>query len=104
MQTSGSVTHWIEQLKAGNREAAQFLWERYFQRLVALARNRLQGTPRRVADEEDLALSAFDSFYRGAEQGRFPMLNDRNDLWQLLVVLTARKVLDHRAYEGRKKR
>src|SRR5262249_42721566 len=62
-----------------------------FQQLVSRARAALRGTPRRAADEEDVALSAFDSFCRGAEQGRFPRLDDRDDLWRLLVVLTARK-------------
>ena len=38
-----------------------------------------------------MALSAFDSFCRGAEQGRFPDLNDRDNLWRLLVVFTTRK-------------
>lgn len=36
-------------------------------------------------------LSAFHSFCRAAAQGRFPRLNDRNDLWQLLIVLSDRK-------------
>jgi DNA-directed RNA polymerase specialized sigma24 family protein len=58
---------------------------------VALARARLQGAPRRAADEEDVALSAFDSFCRAAGGGRFPQLSDRDDLWKLLVVMTARK-------------
>ena len=35
--SAASVTHWIRQLKAGDREAAQQLWQRYFQRLVGLA-------------------------------------------------------------------
>src|SRR5262245_62417052 len=51
MEPTGSVSHWLGQLKAGDRAAAQPLWERYFRRLVALARTRLQGTPRRAADE-----------------------------------------------------
>src|SRR6185312_13453068 len=63
----GSVTYWLAQLRAGVQDAAQPLWERYFQRLVGLARIRLQGAPRRAADEEDVALSAFGSFCRGAE-------------------------------------
>jgi len=91
MSHEGSVTHWLEQLKAGDPGAAQQLWERYFRRLVGLARAKLQGAPRRAADEEDVALSAFDSFCRAAEHGRFPRLADRDDLWRLLVVLTARK-------------
>jgi DNA-directed RNA polymerase specialized sigma24 family protein len=104
MSAPGSVTHWIGQLKAGDQKAAQKLWEGYFQRMVGLARKKLQGTPRRAADEEDVALSAFDSFCRGAEQGRFPRLDDRHDLWQLLFLLTIRKAVDLLEHEGRKKR
>jgi hypothetical protein len=91
----GSVTHWIGDLKAGGHTAAQHLWERFFDRLVHLARNKLRGTASRraVEDEEDAALSAFDSFCRGAAEGRFPHLTDRHDLWRLLVVLTVRKAV-----------
>ena len=104
MHADASVTHWIDQLKAGDPDAAQKLWERYFRRLVGLARKKLRSAPRRAADEEDVALSAFDSFCRGAEQDRFPQLNDRLDLWQLLVLLTARKASDLAQHERRQKR
>src|SRR5262245_28813364 len=87
MPSPGSVTIWLSQLKAGDTAAAQHLWQGYYRRLVGLARQRLQGRPRAVADEEDVALSAFDSFCQGVERGRFPQLDDRDDLWQLLVVL-----------------
>src|SRR5262249_39574931 len=53
---------------------------------------------------EDVALSAFASFCRAAAEARFPQLSDRDDLWQLLMVLTARKALDLRRHEGRQKR
>ena len=102
--SSGSVTHWIQQLRAGDQAAAQPLWERYFRQLVGLARQRLRGAPRRAADEEDAALSAFDSVCRGLERQRFPQLVDRDDLWRLLVVLTARKALALIRHEGRQKR
>jgi DNA-directed RNA polymerase specialized sigma24 family protein len=92
MTPGGSVTHWLGQLQAGDAAAAQELWQRYFARLVGLARKKLEGTPRRTADEEDVALSAFGSFCRNAERGRFPDLQDRDGLWQLLVTITARKV------------
>src|SRR5438067_4890181 len=93
MPSGESVSHWIGQLQAGDHAAAQKLWERYFQRLVGLARAKLQDLPRRAADEEDVALSAFASFCRGVEGGRFPQLLDRHDLWRLLVTITARKAL-----------
>ena len=89
----GSVTQWIGNLKAGDDAAAQPLWERYFARLVRLARAKLRTTRHGagVEDEEDAALSAFNSFCDGAAKGRFPLLSDRDDLWRLLVVITARK-------------
>jgi DNA-directed RNA polymerase specialized sigma24 family protein len=101
MDPEGSVTRWISQLKSGDRAAAQPLWEAYFQRLVALARQRLRGTPRRADDEEDVALCAFDSFYRRAERGQFPKLEGRDDLWQLLFVITVRKAVDLARREAR---
>jgi DNA-directed RNA polymerase specialized sigma24 family protein len=104
LSPSGSGSAWIGQLKGGDPEAAQKLWERYFRRLVELARKRLQGVPRSAADEEDVALSAFDSFCRGAARGQFPRLDDRTDLWRLLVVLTARKACHLRRDECRQKR
>jgi DNA-directed RNA polymerase specialized sigma24 family protein len=104
MSSSGNVTHWFRQLKVGDREGVQRLWERYCSRLVALARRKLGRLPRRAADEEDVALSAFDSFIRGAEQGRFPRLEDREDLWQILVLITTRKASDLIGHEQRKKR
>ena len=104
MSSHGSVTRWLGRLQAGDPSAAQQLWQRYFQRLVGLARQKLRGAPRRAADEEDVALSAFDSFCRNAEQGRFPQLLDRDGLWRLLVVLTARKAAHQRRDEQRLKR
>jgi DNA-directed RNA polymerase specialized sigma24 family protein len=104
MSAEGSVTHWLGRLQAGDHAAAQPLWERYFHRLVRLARKKLRDAPRRVADEEDVALSAFDSFCRGAEQGRFPQLCDRDDLWRLLCALTARKACDLVRDQRRQKR
>ena len=51
-----------------------------------------------------MALSAFASFCQGAQQGRFPKMADRDDLWRLLVTMTARKAGQHRRHEGRQKR
>jgi DNA-directed RNA polymerase specialized sigma24 family protein len=99
-----SVTAWIESLKAGDAHAAEKLWRRYFEALVRLARERLRGVARAVADEEDAALNAFDSFVRSAARGRYPRLDDRDDLWRLLVVITDRKALDQAQHERRKKR
>ena len=89
--SEGSVTRWLPPLQAGDPAAIQQLWERFFRRLVGLARKKLRGAPCLVEGAEDVALSAFASFVRHAERGRFPELADRDSLWRLLVTLTVRK-------------
>jgi DNA-directed RNA polymerase specialized sigma24 family protein len=91
---AGSITRWIGDLRSGGGAAARHLWERYYGSLVRLARNRLRGRAGAVADEEDAALSALDSFFRRAAAGRFPRLADRRGLRRLLVTMTLRKVVD----------
>jgi RNA polymerase sigma factor (sigma-70 family) len=66
------------------------LWERFAERMLAVARRRLGNALRRVADEEDVVLAAFERFHHGVRQGRFPRLNDRDDLWSILFTLTTR--------------
>ena len=100
----GSITACIEGLKAGQADAAESLWRHYFRRLVGMARARLSAKSCRGADEEDVALSAFKSLCLGAEAGRFPALRDRDSLWPLLVVLTARKAQDLLKHARRQKR
>lgn len=90
MDESTSVTEWLNGLKAGRADAAQKLWERYVEQVVRVANRRLGGHPRRAADEQDIAQEAFASFFRSVEAGRFPQLDDRNDLWQVLILLTDR--------------
>lgn len=102
--SAGSVTHWIGGLKGGNPEAAHHLWHRYFHRLVALARAKLDRAARTDADEEDVALSAFHALCDGANQGGFDRLGDRDDLWRLLVVIAARKAADQKKRRRRLKR
>jgi DNA-directed RNA polymerase specialized sigma24 family protein len=103
MPADPPISHWLSDLKTDDA-AAQGLWENYFQRLVALARRKLPANARRVADEEDVALSAFNSFCDGVRRGRFPQLSDRDDLWRLLVVITARKAQAHARLQTRLKR
>lgn len=110
--SAGSVTCWIDALKGdagdgGLDDAARQLWGRYCDRLVRLAKDRLRrgsGPPPGVVDEEDVALSAFHTLCKMAAAGRFPKLDDRDDLWKLLVTLTARKAANERKSARRKKR
>jgi DNA-directed RNA polymerase specialized sigma24 family protein len=95
MDEASSVTEWLDGLKTGNTDASQKLWERYIGQVVHIAHRRLGGRPRRASDEQDIAQEVFATFYRCAEEGRFARLDDRNDLWQVLVMLTDRKAKQH---------
>jgi len=91
-----SVTFWLEQVKAGKSAASQHLWERYLAQLAQVARSRLAGSPQQVADAEDVVVVAFERFLRFAQEGRFPRLDDRFDLWQVLLLVTDQVAIDQR--------
>src|SRR5581483_5801883 len=104
MTTKGSVTQWLEAVELGDEIAAQRLWERYYATLLNLARIKLARRAARSFDEQDVVLNAFEACYRGLKDGRFPHINDRHDLWRLLITLTARKAIDAARREHRQKR
>jgi len=104
MSDSNNVSNWIDQVKRGDSAAANQIWQHYFDRLVRSVRRRLDRQNRAVSDEEDIVLSVFDSFYAAAENGRFPDLSDRDDLWRLLLRMSARKVIDKQRHDRRRRR
>jgi DNA-directed RNA polymerase specialized sigma24 family protein len=104
MSSRAAISMWVSQLKDGNPRAAERLWDTYFLRMVKVARCKLQGALGSMADEEDVALSAFKSFCRGARDGRFPHLPEREDPWPLLLALTTNKAIDLLRHERRAKR
>jgi RNA polymerase sigma factor (sigma-70 family) len=97
------VTRWFRDLEQGSPEAAQRLWERYSRRLIELARRKLRNATR-IADEEDVAITVFECICRAAAEGRFSNLQNRDELWWLLVMVTKQKALDQMRREGRQKR
>ena len=84
------ITNWIAEAKNSDPQGAERIWDRYFEQLVAFARRKLTALPRRAVDEEDVALSAMDSYFQGLKQGRFQP-RDRDELWKLLATITVRK-------------
>lgn len=90
-----SVTRIIERLKVDDPNAASELWRKFFERLLPRARARLRGHADHAIDAEDLLVSVFDRFFRAVRENRFARLNDRDDLWQILLLLTDRRIVDH---------
>ena len=104
MSVDDGVTRWLRQLEGGDQDAARLLWQRYYRELVDLARARLGPTPRRTADEEDVALSVLHSLCEGAAKGQFAAVANRRELWQLLATITVRKVINQQRLLKKKKR
>ncbi len=102
--TGHSVTLLIQDLRDKDPEAAARLWDRYAQRLLELAKQRLRAMPRRAIDEEDVVASVFESLCFGAGEGRFPDLNNRDELWRLLATITHEKAVDQIRHNRAQKR
>jgi RNA polymerase sigma factor (sigma-70 family) len=102
--TESSFSDLLEKLQAGDDRAVSILWERYFIRMLLVARRKLRGAKGKARDEEDIALSAFKSFCVGLQKGRFACSGKDRELWPLLVTLTINKAINHLRHENRKKR
>jgi len=91
MDAQEEITLWLQRIEEQPDEAMQKIWHGYYDKLVHYAKKKLGGLPRRAVDEEDVALAALNSFFLAAKKQRFPDLKDRDDLWKILLTLTARK-------------
>ncbi|MEM7477678.1 MAG: ECF-type sigma factor [Planctomycetota bacterium] len=100
----GSVTYYMNQMREGNREGADELWKRFYSRLVRLAHNRINAKFRRVTSEEDVASIAIAECFKSLEEGRFPELEGREDLWNRLAQITERRALNEVRRQTSKKR
>ena len=101
---SHSVTGWLNSLREGDDRAANQIWNRFFQRLTAVASRQLRGGPARIVEGEDVALDALDSLCRRMDAGEFPNLNDRDELWRLLLTMTENKARNQVRHELAQKR
>jgi DNA-directed RNA polymerase specialized sigma24 family protein len=103
-QPADELTELLERVREGDEAATTALWEKYFEQLVRMAAKRLPTNLRRSGDEEDIALSAFHSFIAGVRRDQFPDLSGPENMWGLLITLTARKVHAHLRHQTRQKR
>ncbi len=87
----GSVTALFSQLKNCDAAALSEVWRRFFPRMAGLARKTLSPIVKSGTDPEDVAQSAFVSFWQALGAGREFAFADRDDLWRLLALMTARK-------------
>lgn len=99
-----SIERWLQEIRGGNSQAQQAIWEAFFPDLVLLARKRLTGIRKTFEDEEDVALSVLQSFFTAMQKNRFLDLRGRDSLWRLLSWMTHRKAIDRIRHQSRQKR
>ncbi len=104
MGGENSISLWIAALREGDDSAAAALWDRYFHRLMGVARSRMKSLPRTTYDEEDIALSTFWVLCQKLREGRYPELDNRDALWNVMLTVLIRKVLERVDYEKAEKR
>jgi RNA polymerase sigma factor (sigma-70 family) len=83
--------HLLERLEAGDSGAATTIHNRYVERLIALARQRLSQKLAARLDPEDIVQSAYRSFFVRAQRGDF-VLRRAGDLWRLLASIAVHKL------------
>lgn len=103
-EAAGSITQFFGQLRTGDAGAARKLWDHFFPRLLGLARKTLGHLPQRAADADDAVQSAFASFWQRVGRGEFGTSLDRDDLWNLLGLITVRKSLQQARRERAQRR
>ncbi|MDA1137939.1 MAG: ECF-type sigma factor [Planctomycetota bacterium] len=104
MESTESVTQWLEGLKDGDEQALGALLDRYWPYLIRLARRNLSGAKKRMHDEEDVAQKAFWSFYQSFKAGRFPKVESREHLLALLVTISSHQASKQMEHDRAQKR
>ena len=98
-----SVTSWLVALRDGESVAAELLWEFLKRRLLQFASGQIRvASP--IYDEDDVALSAFNTLCDGVQKGRYSKVRNRDELWRLLAVITMNKARERAAHESRQRR
>ena len=87
----------MTRLRAGDQAAAREIFQRFVGDLIRLARRQFDATLRRKVDPEDAVQSAYKSFFLRYGEGKLEV-NDWNNLWGLLTIITLRKCLDRVKY------
>ncbi len=95
---------WLDHLKAGQADALEDLWNRFYKKLVVQAKHRIQKSGLPTIDEESIACSVFESIWRAASEGRLESIESCDELWWWLLTAAHRKVVDHARRHSAQKR
>ena len=93
----------IDLWRRGDQNAARQIVERYFDRLMVLARRRIGQRLVSRVDPEDIVQSVFRTFFVRLKDGQF-VFQDEDDLCKLLMRITLHKTLRQVAFHKAAKR
>jgi RNA polymerase sigma-70 factor (ECF subfamily) len=92
MSEDPSFADLMARVRAGDQDAAARLYELFKNRVIGLARKRLDALVRAKEDPDDVAQSVFKSFFRRQmDPHKGFALENWDDLWNVLLVITLRK-------------
>lgn len=101
---TGSISRAIAQNSQLNEDDAQLIWNRFFENLCRFASKKIYKRHRRLIDPEDIAGSAMFALIDGIKNKRFHSVSNRDQLWQMLVMIAARKAISQARHLDRDKR
>ena len=87
----------MKRVEAGDGDAEMCLWDAFHQKLLSHVENRIRrrGVPTGMMDEEAITLSALESVFKCAKEGRLRDIDDWTELSRLVYAMTNRKFVDH---------
>lgn len=83
-------------MRQGDPDAIRRLVDRYFRKLRNLSQERIRRGKPIYEDGEDIAIQVLTSVCQKIEQGKYPDLQNREDLWYLMIFIAHRMVIDRR--------
>lgn len=84
----------LNEMRDGSEVAATKLWEFYLERLLSVSKRKLTNFNSGMADEEDVAVTAFHSFVKRIRRGDYSRVNNRDEAWKMLAVIAVRKSIN----------
>ena len=102
--SDGSITKAVAGLQVSDEAAAQLIWDRFFSRLCQFAETRIYRRNKRHLEADDIAASAFMALVEGVREKRFEKVRNRDELWQMLILIAARKTINAQKHIDRDRR
>lgn len=90
--SENSITRILTSTQAVDEAGAEAIWREFFPRLLRVIEAKLHDVPKRVVDRDDIAQNAMHSLFKGLQGQRFSNVSNCDELWRLLVTITARKI------------